>query len=298
MADSNLANTSKRCYEITHSYLQITESTSEIIRGTQKDIDTTRRLLLKEIFPRWSPFDGDISFSYNGGKDCQVLLIIYLGCLWECYQSSKQHEKFPLKTLKAVFIDQDKNFETLEQFVEFTKKRYCLSLYEADRDFNKSVSMSVAFYKYLKDEPETKAIVVGIRHTDPFAEDLKPIQRTDDGWPDFLRLQPLLHWKLAHIWSFLLYSGEPICGIYGAGFTSLGDVNHTLPNSHLIKTNKLPLFFQWEIDHGSDGVANCSSLSSKDSHLQNDQYLPGWYLLDDSLERCGRNKSKKEQGLN
>ncbi|CAR26248.1 hypothetical protein ZYGR_0H00560 [Zygosaccharomyces rouxii] len=293
MAAPSLASTSERCHEIAQSYLQIEEPLSQIIRETQNAIKLTQKLLLNEIFPRWSPFNGEISFSYNGGKDCQVLLIIYLGCLWEYYKTNMNGQEFPLKTLKAVFIDQDKTFQTLEQFVESTKKRYSLSLYESDRNHTKALSMPEAFHKYLGDQPETKAIVVGIRYADPFAQDLKPIQRTDDGWPDFLRLQPLLHWKLAYIWSFLLYSGEPICGIYSVGFSSLGDINHTLPNPYLAKTNDLPLRYQWEITHGCEGVVNCSPLSSQDSHFQNNEYLPGWYLLDDSLERCGRIKKNK-----
>lgn len=293
MAASSLANISERCHKIAQSYLEIKEPSSPIIRETQDAIKLTQRLVLNDIFPRWSPFNGEISFSYNGGKDCQVLLIIYLGCLWEYYKSNTNLQQFPLDTLKAVFIDQYQTFQTLEQFVEFTKKRYYLSLYESDRNHNKSLSMPEAFHRYLGDQPETKAIVVGIRYADPFAQDLKPIQRTDDGWPDFLRLQPLLHWKLACIWSFLLYSGEPICGIYGVGFSSLGDISHTLPNPHLSKKKALPLFYEWEITHSGKGVVNCSPLSSQDSHFQNDEYFPGWYLLDDSLERCGRVKKHK-----
>lgn len=294
MAGPSLAIIAEHCHKIARSYLQIENSTNHIIKETQDAIKVSQDLLLNEIFPRWSPFKGEISFSYNGGKDCQVLLIIYLGCLWEYYKTTMKGKEFPLKTLEAVFIYQYQTFQTLEDFVESTKERYCLSLYESDRNQGKSLSMPEAFYRYLKDRPETKAIVVGIRHADPFAEGLKPIQRTDDGWPDFLRLQPLLHWKLACIWSFLLYSGEPVCGIYGVGFTSLGDINHTIPNPYLAKTNNLSLHYEWEIKNGgSQDVINCSPLSPQDSHFQNGNYYPGWYLLDDSLERCGRIKKKK-----
>ncbi|CDH12639.1 related to FAD synthase [Zygosaccharomyces bailii ISA1307] len=293
MALTGLASIAERCYKITQSYLEIEDPLTAIIAETQDAIKLTKKYLLQDIFDRWSPLGGEISLSYNGGKDCQVLLLIYLACLHEYYSQNMPGQPLPIKRLNAVFIDQAETFTTLEQFVEETKERYSLSLYESERGTNKNISMAQAFDKYLTDHPETKAIVIGIRHTDPFAQHLKPIQRTDDGWPDFLRLQPILHWKLAQVWSFLLYSGEPICGIYSVGFTSLGDISHTLPNSHLRISNSSSLRFQWEIEHSFSGdqTVHCSALCGDDVQLQNHQYLPGWYLVDDTLERCGRNKS-------
>lgn len=292
MASKSLAWIAERCYRITQSYLQIEEPRTKIIAETKDAIQLTRKHLLEEIFCRWSPLNGEISLSYNGGKDCQVLLLIYLGCLHEYCLKNMPDGQFPIEKLKAVFIDQAETFTTLEHFVEDTKERYALSLYESVRGVDKNISMAQAFVNYLMDYPETKAIVVGIRYTDPFAQNLKPIQRTDDGWPDFLRLQPILHWKLAHIWSFLLYSGEPICGIYSVGFTSLGDISHTLPNSHLKASSPPPLHFQWEIEHSFNGdkAVHVSKLYGADVQLQDREYLPGWYLIDDALERCGRNK--------
>lgn len=305
----DLGQIAQYCFNLTTSYLQI-EHRTEVISETQSAIKLTREYLLDDVFPVWSPLNSEISFSYNGGKDCQVLLLIYLSCVWEFFlltlkdsQYERQYHLFPLKKLPTVFIDQEKTFSTLQDFVTTTSERYCLSLYESIRDDEKSVSMADAFEEYLKIHPETKAIVIGIRHTDPFAENLKTIQRTDPNWPDFVRLQPFLHWKLASVWSFLLYANEPICGIYSMGFTSIGSINNTLPNPYLKiqpNSNKPRLVFQWEIDHAfgkkksqNNSLVNISKINRADIQLLSglqDEFLPGWYLTDDSLERAGRIK--------
>ncbi|CAI4037858.1 hypothetical protein SMKI_04G1920 [Saccharomyces mikatae IFO 1815] len=304
-----LSKAAELCYEITNSYLHIHQK-SQIIASTQEAIRLTRKYLLNEIFVRWSPLNGEISFSYNGGKDCQVLLLLYLSCLWEYFfikaQNSQfdfEFQSFPMQRLPTVFIDQEETFPTLENFVLETSERYCLSLYESQRQSGASINMADAFRDFIKIYPETEAIVIGIRHTDPYGETLKPIQRTDSNWPDFIRLQPLLHWDLTNIWSFLLYSNEPICGLYGKGFTSIGGINNSLPNPHLKKDcNNVTLHFGWEINHAFSknaeddhkSLINTSPISVVDKERfsgYHGDYYPGWYLVDDTLERAGRIKN-------
>lgn len=306
----DLGQIAQYCYNLTTSYLRIENATS-VISETQDAIKLTRRCFLDDIFPTWSPLNSEISFSYNGGKDCQALLLLYLSCIWEFFLLTLEHSlydpkyhAFPLKELPTVFIDHEQTFSTLEEFVATSSKRYCLSLYESGRDNERDTSMADAFKKYLEVHPEMKAFVIGIRHTDPYAANLKAIQRTDANWPDFLRLQPFLHWKLANVWSFLIYSNEPICGLYGLGLTSIGSINNTLPNPHLKvdQDDKPNLMFQWEIEHAfsdskdaSGEAVNVSTVNAANLKLLNqpqDRYLPGWYLTDDSLERAGRIKKE------
>lgn len=301
-----LGKAAELCYNITTSYLAIDESCSQIVNETQNAIKITRQILLEDVFTRWSPLNGEISFSYNGGKDCQVLLLLYLGCLWEFFilkakssQFEMKYQVFPMKTLPTVFIDQGDTFETLEEFITLTARRYGLSMYEppTNSDSKYTSNMAGAFQVFLDRFPQTEAIVIGIRHTDPFGETLKPIQKTDSNWPQFMRLQPILHWKLRHIWSFLLYSNEPICGLYGCGFTSIGSIHNTLPNPYLERESypEASLPYSYEIEHGYSGIQadykpNCLPLSPKDDPLLGhaSKFYPGWYLIDDSLERAGR----------
>lgn len=309
------------CYNITQSYLAINtepllnSTTRETIKHTQHAIQLSRRYLLQDIFSRWDPFNGEISFSYNGGKDCQVLLIIYLGCLWELFMKSIQdsqygveYHRFPMERVPTVYIDQGAMFESAQEFLQESVDRYCLSLYESPKD--KQVGMAQAFRNFLAVHPETEAIVIGVRHSDLFGETLRPVQETDENWPRFFRLQPLLHWNLSEIWSFLLYSGEEVCGLYELGFTSLGSVNNTLRNPYLrvpepvvgatlAPSEQHHSDFEWEIAHNyrGDGQAHCSRVSHGDLQAIREhdasQFHPGWYLTKDEWERAGRLARRK-----
>lgn len=313
----NLSQICQLCYQITASYLNITQSNAkgdssinfDVITDTQLAINKTREIFQNDIFPNWNPINGDISLSFNGGKDCHVLLLLYLSSLWEYYmiqikdsQYDSQYHTFPLDKLPTVFINDMDTFTTLELFVQDLTHRYNLQLYEnidtsqaiADVDNTTRKSMKDEFVHYLKMYPQTKAIIIGVRHTDPYAQELKPIQWTDSNWPQFIRLQPILHWKLINIWSFLLYSGEPICSLYEQGFTSIGGINNSIPNPKLLKESghqdkvqEPELLFKWEINNNFQDPGHVNVSKPLETY---DGYWPGWYLINDDWERLGRIK--------
>lgn len=301
---TNLSHISEKFNHIIESYLSIPDNTTGIITETQAALKQTRDYFLQDFFSKLDPFSGEISFSYNGGKDCQVLLIIYLGCLWKLSLNRNEkllnpHQNFPLKKISAVYINQAETFSSIEQFVKITSDRYFLSLYDSPED--KLVDMRMAFKNYIKFHPTTKAIIIGTRSSDPFSRCLKPIQYTDDNWPKFIRLQPLLHWNLQNIWSFLLYSNEEMCGLYKIGFTSIGGIKTTIRNPYLkqvddAENDTLQNKFEWEIRNAygdeKSGIVHSSSISISDQKLimrdDTSIYYPGWYLTDDAHERCGR----------
>ncbi|EDO15543.1 hypothetical protein Kpol_479p31 [Vanderwaltozyma polyspora DSM 70294] len=308
----DLGHLAQLCYNMTESYLQITNGT-DVINGTQEAIRITKDQLLLDIFKKWNPFNDALSFSFNGGKDCQVLLLLYLSCLWEFFmlgvsssQFDRKYHKFPLTKLPSVLISQEEVFSTVDSYIAESIDRYNLDLYESTPQNGNHIDMAQAFENYLNLYPSTKAIVIGVRYTDPFGEHFKPLQPTDSNWPYFLRVQPILHWKLENIWSYLLFSGEPICGMYAKGFTSIGDIDNTLPNPYLIinSTNVKPQFlFSKEVersfyqDKNATNEINITPLQPIDIKLIDsfeDDYYPGWFLVDDAKERAGRIKKQKK----
>ncbi|CCE65619.1 hypothetical protein TPHA_0M00440 [Tetrapisispora phaffii CBS 4417] len=307
---ASLEETSQHCNDIVESYLRLSPNESEFIKCTQDAINETKRCILDEIFCKWCPFSGEISLSYNGGKDCQVLLIVYLSCLWEYYKKGSQ-ASFPLAELPAAFISLEECFPKLQDFIEFTAMKYHLNLYKSPLHPDKKIKMADAFDIYLNEFPRIKGILIGIRRTDPFGEKLVPIEKTDSGWPEFMRLQPILHWSLASVWSFLIYSNEPICELYSMGFTSLGKVTETDPNPYLMiendKDHNRSNRFNWEEEHAFQNQKELNkeniesdyelvnvtetSIHTAGNQIHRDtKYYPGWYLTDDKLERCGRIK--------
>ena len=58
----------------------------------------------------------------------------------------------------------------------------------------------------------------------PLSAQLEPFQRTDHGWPDFMRVHPVLDWTYDEVWDFLRHpnltlGGGPVewCELYDYG---------------------------------------------------------------------------------
>jgi FAD synthetase len=131
----------------------------------------------------------EISLSYNGGKDCLVLLILLLCGL-------ATYEKGPLpKALHSVYIISKHPFAEVDAFVNESVTEYKLDLARY------AMNMKEAFKVYLEDHKQVKAILVGTRRTDPHGQLLTHFDATDKGWPAFMRVHPVIDWHYAEIWA-------------------------------------------------------------------------------------------------
>ena len=111
----------------------------------------------------------------------------------------------------------------------------------------------------LIDEQGIKAIIMGNRSTDPWSQDLQPFTESSEGWPDFMRIFPILEWDYVNVWRFLRSLDLPYCKLYDEGFTSLGEKHNSVPNPSL-----------------------------KIENAEGEQYRPAYELEDGSLERLSR----------
>ncbi|KAI1425317.1 phosphoadenosine phosphosulfate reductase [Xylaria sp. FL1777] len=185
----------------------------------------------------------EISISYNGGKDCLVLLIIILASLAHRYpppdtdKSSKTPNgssdavRFPEK-LQAVYIVSPHPFSEIDDFVVSSSADYQLDVTRYE------LRMKEGLEAYLEDRPNIKAIFVGTRRTDPHGEKLTYFDPTDGGWPDFMRVHPVIDWHYAEIWAFIRHLEIPYCPLYDQGYTSLGGTKDTQPNPNLKKKDE------------------------------------------------------------
>lgn len=143
----------------------------------------------------------EISFSYNGGKDCLVLLILLLAALSNHQSSSSSSSSsskpkpkpLPL-ALPSVYILSPHPFPEVDTFVASSSAHYHLQLSRY------ASPMKEAFTQYLHDHPVVKAILVGTRRTDPHGADLTHFDLTDGGWPRFMRVHPVIDWHYREIW--------------------------------------------------------------------------------------------------
>ena len=99
-----------------------------------------------------------------------------------------------------------------------------------------------------------KAILMGTRGDDPHGKWVKDFSRTDvdKGWPDFMRVNPILTWSYVDVWNFIRRLQLPYCILYDRGYTSLGSRSSTVPNPDLknidrsvSRKNSLKFFFKF-----------------------------------------------------
>ncbi|KAK3356227.1 hypothetical protein B0H65DRAFT_71791 [Neurospora tetraspora] len=237
------------------------QSDDETVQGTQRRARDAMEVI-EEALGRYRP--QEISLSYNGGKDCLVLLILILAC-WP----AKVQPKETLPRLQCIYIAPPDPFQQVEDFVATTTEEYHLDLARY------ALPMRQALDVYLDEKPHVKAVFMGTRRTDPHSEFLTSFTPTDKGWPQFMRINPVLDWHYVEIWTvsfvlslhkqntlppktpqtsrqirrkwrqagtlladtkkkqFIRQLDIPFCSLYSQGFSSLGGTKDTRPNPAL-----------------------------------------------------------------
>lgn len=128
-----------------------------------------------------------------------VLLIILLACLARRYVPPNKDKRsktpngssdpvhFPEK-FQAVYIVSPHPFSEIDDFVVSSSAEYQLDVTRYE------LRMKAGLEVYLAEHPDIKAIFVGTRRTDPHGEKLTHFDPTDGGWPDFMRVHPVIDW--------------------------------------------------------------------------------------------------------
>lgn len=182
----------------------------------------------------------EISLSFNGGKDCCVLLHLL-------YIVLSKLGLFP--RLKVLYFSHPNAFSEVNTFVSKCVEIYGLKLATLP-------PLSLPVLQQQVDSLHMKAIFMGTRSTDPRSATLKDFSLTDPGWPQVMRVNPILQWTYEDVWDFILSMKVPYCELYDKGYTSIGAETDTIPNPELKNTEG--------------------------------KYDPAYKLLDGTKERAGR----------
>ncbi|CAK7271967.1 3'-phosphoadenosine 5'-phosphosulfate sulfotransferase [Sporothrix epigloea] len=289
------------CYKLRHKVqaflAEEIPASEELLRNVQSQVRASVDVI-DQALRRYSL--DQVSLSYNGGKDCLVLLILILACLPACNEPTGDEtnstakattipapqspastaaavpttpiETFsttpssPSRSFQAIYIVPPDLFPEVDEFVDQSTADYQLDLARYP------MAMRAALDAYLTDRPAVQAIFMGTRRTDPHAEFLTHFTPTDPGWPQLMRIHPVINWHYAEIWAFIRHFDVPFCSLYNRGFTSLGGTSDTRPNPVLAKT-------------GADITASDENGSSTPT-----SFRPAYELMDDDEERLGRGR--------
>ncbi|MED6139082.1 hypothetical protein PIB30_080555 [Stylosanthes scabra] len=196
----------------------------------------------------------EVAFSFNGGKDSTVLLhLLRAGYfLHKGGQNSANGDlkDFPIGT---IYFETPSAFPEINSFTYDTAATYGLQIDTIRTDFKSGLEA------LLKEKP-IRAIFLGVRIGDPTAVGQEQFSPSSPGWPAFMRVNPILDWSYRDVWAFLLTCKVNYCSLYDQGYTSIGSIYDTVPNS---------------------------LLSIGDS---SDKFKPAYLLADGRLERAGRAK--------
>ena len=158
--------------------------------------------------------------SFNGGKDCNVLLH-----LLHLFLAQRQVADGVGALLCLTWLSDDV-FPEVEENMRECERVYGLRVEELHGSFKDGLARA-------RNERGLRAIFMGQRRTDPHAGELDAFAMTSPGWPEVVRVNPLLEWSYEDIWHFTRLERVPVCTLYRRGFTSLGARDRTTPNPHL-----------------------------------------------------------------
>lgn len=290
--EKDLPSTIAEIHHRVRSFLSESHPPDSLLAAVQRQTRTSLDVV-KAALARYRL--SELSLSYNGGKDCLVLLLLFLAGLHEFYyhgpESGKkkpQEEKeekeegnndddtnkttLPVSSIPAIYALPPDPFPDVEYFVESSSRAYHLSVTRYTTDPPRT-TMKTCFANYLSLNPGIRAIFVGTRRTDPHGEKLTHFDPTDHGWPDFMRIHPVIDWHYAEIWAFIRHLRFEYCPLYDRGYTSLGGQHDTHPNP------KLRL--------GSDTTPQ-EPEKKTNGQPPAQQYRPAYELMEDLEERLGR----------
>ena len=183
--------------------------------------------------------------SFNGGKDCLVVFLLFklLYVIKEKYKLSDLKEE-ELETLfpKVKNNKVKKNwlrfiyFANLENFTE--EENYVLNIVN-----NEEIETVYLYSDYIRglhfvksNFQEFNKIFMGIRVDDlPITQQSndKYFEKSTSPYPSFDRIYPILNWTFEDVWRLIILLDYPYLSLYNKGYTSIGKMKNTQTNINL-----------------------------------------------------------------
>jgi FAD synthetase len=177
--------------------------------------------VLRRCFERYA--FNEVALSFNGGKDCTVVLHLLRAVLPRLFPG---HPARGISSLRFAYFAKDDEFPEMHEFMDEMRARYGLRVDTYSGDYKQGL-------RQLEQEG-VKAVLMGQRKTDPYGAHLQHFSPCSAGWPQVMRVNPILGWSYATVWAFLKGLGLEYCRLYDEGYTSLGSKHTTQRNPALV----------------------------------------------------------------
>lgn len=135
----------------------------------------------------------------------------------------------------------------------------------------------------LQSQKPINAIFMGQRAGDPGCT-AASVAKSDKGWPEFDRINPLIEWSYHDVWAFLRLFRLPYCTLYDHGYTSLGHRFNTAQCPALAIHSNCSL----QLPATPQAAQAVAASPTDDAAAGALRYRPAWQLEDASREREGR----------
>lgn len=226
-------------YDVNTKNLTVSPKNKTNALNNQEELKSCEKSALEVYRQAFTNYNvNEIAFCFDGGKDGHVVFHLLKNFLLQqnAYQeknSTNHDDNSDSSKLLVVNIIQNSTDLLAEPLalVKILTEQY--SNYLTYQEYI-NLDIKSALYKLKDDHSRIKAIFMGVRRTDNvWYKDIQVFQKTDKGWPDYMRINSILDWSYPCVWAYLLKYNLKYCNLYDKGYTSLGKKSNSIRNEHL-----------------------------------------------------------------
>ena len=243
--------------------------------------------------------------SFNGGKDAVVIMELikaahakyYHDLLANNEKDGGDDDDERMIKPRMIYFNDKLEFPQVYDFVRTTVQNYDLEMIAFDDTISFVNGLDILVKRNVitpsssaspNPIPMPMSFVLGTRKADPNAGGQGLFAPSSTWMPPFMRVNPILNWTYGHTWHFLRLFKIPYCVLYDMGYTSLGNVQDTLPCPALLKVK----VDATKNDDVIDELINDENDRDGDDSCD---YWPAYMLQDWDQERAGRLKKEKKK---
>ena len=155
--------------------------------------------------------------SYNGGKDSDVCAQLWRLALY-LYLEEKgrlgEYQETVDNSLFIIFHSPD-DFEEINAHLKRMIAEIGVQAFHSSKSFKEGLKSVIDHYG-------TRAVILGVRRSDPQGANLEPHTPSTPDFPPFMRILPLLERTYGDVWDFISVFQISYCCLYDEGYDLWG----------------------------------------------------------------------------